>query len=253
MCGIMTTLSRFAAVFALVASAVSHAAPVVNSTGTGGAGLPDPYYQLIMLPGVYPESLPADYGERQAVSAYRLQVGGMPNNPWQPYPDPVHWIAPQSSYGETGSDPWGTYIFRTTFDLTGFALDTVSLGGLWSSDNCGFDIRVNGISTGNWGMVSPTCLSSQHAFTIGPSVAVQTLVQGAMQPANVNPFVNGINTIDFIIRNTECVGCPRNPTGISVWFNDVRGEVMQGSPEPATFGLLGAALVMLGILRRRKA
>ncbi len=248
----MTTLGRFAALFALAASAISQAAPVVNSTGTGGAGLPDPYYQLIMLPGVYPEALPADYSDRTAVSAYRLEAGGLPRNPWQAYPEPVHWIAPQTWYGEYGSDPWGTYIFRTTFDLTGFALDTVSLGGLWSSDNCGFDIRVNGVSTGNWGMVSPMCLSSQHAFTIGPSVAVQTLIGGVPQVSHVNPFISGINTIEFIIRNEECVGCPRNPTGVSVYFNDVRGDLAYSTPEPATFGLLGAALAGLTALRRRK-
>ncbi|HWR53103.1 MAG TPA: PEP-CTERM sorting domain-containing protein [Bryobacteraceae bacterium] len=248
----MKTLGRFVAVFALAAGAISQAAPVVNSTGTGGAGLPDPYYQLIALPGVYPEALPANYGDSTVEAAYRLNAGGLPNSPWQAYPEPVHWIAPQTWYGENHSDPWGTYIFRTTFDLTGFALDTVSLGGLWSSDNCGFDIRVNGLSTGSWGMVSPACLSSQHQFTIGPSVAVQTMIQGVAQFSPTNPFITGINTIDFIVRNENCSGCPRNPTGIAVYFNDVRGELLYSTPEPGTFGLLATALFGLAALRRRK-
>ena len=41
----------------------------------------------------------------------------------------------------------GEYVYRTTFDLTGFDPTTAMISGIWSADDRGIDILINGTST----------------------------------------------------------------------------------------------------------
>ena len=90
----------------------------------------------------------------------------------------------------------GDYVYRTTFDLTGFDPATVLLTGSWAVDDTGTDILLNGASTGlkNGGFASLT-----------PFV----LTEG---------FKDGTNTLDFLVHNGELAADPTaaNPTGFRV-------------------------------------
>lgn len=76
-----------------------------------------------------------------------------------------------------------TLTFRLEFDLTGLNPATASVTGLWSTDNFGDDILINGASTGS---TSPT-----HT-----AAAPFTITTG---------FVTGINTLDFIVRDVGLI------------------------------------------------
>lgn len=87
------------------------------------------------------------------------------------------WIGPRL---ETSAAAGGDYVYRLTFDLTGFQPGSVAITGNWSSDNSGLDILINGVSTGN------TTDGNFGAFT--PFI-VQT------------GFIPGLNTLDFKLNN----------------------------------------------------
>lgn len=97
------------------------------------------------------------------------------------------WIAavPTTGAGNciTGGDcvAGGNYVYRTTFDLSGYDPATVSIAGTWSMDNVGVDIILNGGSTG--------ITDSTIGFWGWSSFAL------------TNGFVNGPNTLDFVVWN----------------------------------------------------
>lgn len=117
------------------------------------------------------------------------------------------WIAPQAAQG-TGNLP-GDYTYRTTFNLTGVDLSQFELVGGWATDNGGVDIVLNGTSTG---------LQNTAQFA---SLTPFTLTSG---------FVNGVNTLEFIVNNAPDPNNPEapGPTGLRV---DLRGYV---KIQPAT-------------------
>lgn len=141
------------------------------------------------------------------------------------------WIAPQSTYEPPGSDPNpGYYGFRTTFDLGAINPSLVALAGQWSSDNNGVEIFLNGNALG---FSTPA-----DAFTGFHDFAVD---------AGSSFFVNGVNTLDFVVYNIAQTSS--NPSGLRV---EMTGTVI---PEPA-FYQMGALLLGSGILfnpfRRRR-
>jgi len=110
---------------------------------------------------------------------------GFPMERWFPNSDISKWIAPRTDvalFNEVGS-----YVYRISFDLSKFKHKTAVIKGLWSSDNNGMDILINGQSTGY----------------ITPIEAYY-----GMFPFEINSgFTEGINTIDFVIYNVNaCAG-----------------------------------------------
>jgi hypothetical protein len=87
--------------------------------------------------------------------------------------------------------------FRLTFDLSGFDSDTAEITGSWAVDNVG-EIKLNGVTTGH-SLPTPVLgnFRSFHAFTIDTG------------------FVAGINTLDFVVRNTADNG-PTGPAGLNI-------------------------------------
>lgn len=93
----------------------------------------------------------------------------------------------------------GDYIFRTTFDLTGYDLSKVRIVGQWAVDNAGVDIALNDVSTGQ---------VNNGGFAVWTSF---TLDQG---------LVAGLNTVDFTVNNAVDATYVGNPMGLRV---DLKG------------------------------
>ncbi len=160
---------------------------------------------------------------------------GFPVGPWAEDNSTSAWITPSSIVNQTPGD----YIYKTTFDLTGFDSNTAFLSGAWTSDNEGLGILLNGDpsadpfrfpNTGNF-----TVLDSQFEFTSG--------------------FVEGINTLYFKLSNFPFETSPfENPTGLRVEFDIHTAELLAEAnpvPLPAAFWLFISGLS--GLLWQRKS
>lgn len=124
------------------------------------------------------------------------------------------WIAPDPNQDFSGlGDSDGNYIYRLTFDLTGFDPNTASISGQWAVDNTGEDILINGVSTGNY--VNSSLPIGFSPFTINEG------------------FVEGLNTLDFLVFNIpEPTGT--NPTGLRVEFLSSEASPIPWSTAPPT-------------------
>lgn len=150
------------------------------------------------------------------------------------------WAAPTNSlYLSPDQDDGGIYQgefytvdYQTTFDLTGLDPASTVITGEWSTDNHGFDILINGHSTG---LTSPG--------------------YGAFTPFDLSPFQGdfqaGVNTLDFVWNNDNGFG------GMDV--QNLQGTALPAAvPEASTTVSLGLllALGMGGVMvaaRRKKA
>jgi hypothetical protein len=224
------TLASFAAATCLLAIAV--AAPAATITGlynTGvlddgsvaASGAVDLHYVLI-------SSADPNFPGPSAYVANPIPAGL-----WVVNSTTSRWIGPTVNQGyPTGAaaHPIGEYTYRLTFDLTGLDPATASITGNWAADNNGLFIRLNGVNT--TGNVVPV-------FT-------------ALRPFTVSTgFVAGVNTLDFVVRNTA--GSGSNPTGLRV--SDIAGSANAAVvPAPAAGWLLGSGLLWLaGAAKRRPA
>ena len=117
-----------------------------------------------------------------------------PIGPWLWDGPNSKWIAPQNNQA-AGNLP-GTYIYHTTFNLTGFNPATATLTGQFAADNSAI-IKLNGV------VVGPTA----------PTYSAWT------QFAINSGFAAGINTLDFVVTNDPSGA---NPTGLRV---DISGTV----------------------------
>jgi hypothetical protein len=185
----------------------------VDASGVSLANnVDDPHYVIASVPS-------GSSADRTVTSA-----DGFPVGPWIGDSSISTWIRPNNS-GDT--DPVGLYFFETTFDLTGFVLNTVSINGRWATDNSGL-IYVNRVSTGQ----TASSFTSWTAFSI----------------AN-NLLLSGLNVLDFVLTNDS--GSSGNPVGLRVEITTRTGE----TPLPAALPLFASglgALSLLGWRRRRK-
>lgn len=98
------------------------------------------------------------------------------------------WIGPQPN---TVNSATGLYVYRTVINLTNRDPKSVVILGQWATDNTGWDIQVNGVSTG-----VPRNTTQFSAFT-----------SFALYGTNANySFVAGTNTIDFVVNNETAPG-----------------------------------------------
>jgi hypothetical protein len=184
----------------------------VDSAGTvlADGTIGDPHYNLISVPGGT-----TDIRARRA-------VGGFPIPPYIGDNTTSDWIGPNNTASVDG--PTGTYVYRTTFDLTGLNALTASITGRWSTDNDGIQILLNGVDTG----IPPT------SFTQFSSGFVSfTILSG---------FLPGLNTLDFYINNGG------GPTALRVEMSGTASAVPDSG---STILLLGGALSVFGVLRRK--
>jgi hypothetical protein len=123
------------------------------------------------------------------------------------------WIAPQGNQDYlidfNNGDSIGDYTYRTTFDLSGFDPQLVELVGQWSIDSAGIDILINGVGTGH--SISTNMLYANqwwHPFVVRTG------------------FVQGTNTLDFVVERVPYGGPTYLPTGLRAEF------VITNAPPP---------------------
>ena len=202
------------------------AAPIPGLFGTGvndagdllPAGALDPHYKLIAsadtnFPG--PDSIVVNQDFPIAGEA-----GG---GPWLTNGPGSKWIAPQPDQtccgvgmaGGNGGNLPGDYVYRVTFDLSGFDLSTVKLTGRWAVDSEGVDIKINGTSTGNKiPPYPPQPSEAWHSFAINSG------------------FVDGMNTLDFVVNRSS----GKYPTGLRAEVSGTGVPLPQPVPVPGLFG-----------------
>lgn len=164
--------------------------PGLFNTGVGANGLiaasgtVDPHWQLVQSAD---PSFPGP-------AAMVVNDTGFPIGSWITNGPNSKWIAPQAN--ESVGDPGGIYKYRINFDLTGLDPSSAVISGVWTSDNTGPQVLLNGVATGatsdgNFGALTNT-------FTFN------------------NGFLAGMNTLDFVVTN---FGPGTNPTGVRVELN----------------------------------
>ena len=216
----------FVAAATLAAPAAKAASITLYNTGVSASGalvadgtLGDAHYALVDAPG----------GSSTTVRAI-TSASGWPiaSGVWMADNSRSRWIGPNNDSDLTGLA--GNYVYRTTFDLNGLDETTASINGLWTTDNAGLDIVINGHSLG-FTTVDGQFAHGFRAFQIDAG------------------FVAGINTLDFVVSNGD------GPTGLRVELvGDAEAAVSPAAvPEPASLLLAAAALGGLAMSRRRKA
>jgi hypothetical protein len=176
----------------------------------GGNGVVDPHYTLLSGPGVS--------GTPNAVTYFNAAyIADGPSS---------RWISLNSS----GSPTVGDYVFRTTFDLTGFDPNATSITFNCAADNRVADVQINGVSV----------------FGLGNSCDSYVNL-GAPRLIDAN-FVSGINTLDFTVRNDDSLG----PMAFRVEYtSDTTALPSSEVPEPGTLLLSAAGIAAAQLCRLR--
>lgn len=144
-----------------------------NSVVLAGGSI-DPHYTLV-------QSADTTFTGPDAIVVSEIAAGY-----WTAQSATSAWIAPSSNQMYPGATPCnaaGTYVYRTTFDLTGFDLASATIAGQWGADNIGVDVRLNGVSLG----IAASGYAPLTPFAIASG------------------FVPGINTLEFELTD---YGCP---------------------------------------------
>jgi hypothetical protein len=161
--------------------------PGLFDTGVDGTGAAlasaavDPHYVLI-------SSADSNYPGPSAIVASVI-----PAAYWMANTPTSRWIAPAAdeNYPAMGTaHAEGDYVYRLSFDLTGFVPGSVQVTGGYAVDNAGA-VLINGV-------------------TVGPGASY-----GSLSPFTISSgFVAGINHLDFVVTNLAAGGA--NPTGLRV-------------------------------------
>jgi hypothetical protein len=150
------------------------------------------------------------------------------------------WIANNS----TGSNSccvggWTFFVFRQTFDLTGYDATTANLQFQWAADDSGEVV----LARGSWlpkyrlngGSLVTDSWPAGYTYNYGPT---ETVSSG---------FVAGLNTIDFYVEGNGITD------GFALRTVDfTAAPVTAPVPEPETYAMMLAGLGLLGVVARRR-
>ena len=200
---------------------------VDNSGNPLPAGSVDPHYSLIASDD------PAFPGPNAIVTTPVLPSGWIPNSTTGQWISPNPNQAPQDVAGPppTVGNAAGTYIYRTSFDLTGLDPAQATITGAWAVDAVGL-IELNVGQPGGGYILGTTNLNGPGQFT------TFTIPAGS-------PFHTGVNTLDFVVLN----GADGNSTGIHI--ERLSGNA-PGIPEPSTVALATIGFISLVAVRARR-
>ncbi len=200
---------------------VFDAIPGIYNTGVDDTGAAladsdfDPHYILQINPGGT-DQVPATV---HSSTVFPIVAG-----PWLANNGSSKWISSladsvsASGLAFDGGEGPGTFVYRTTVDLTAFYLPSVKITGGWATDNLGPALRVNGTATG---LVNTAQFPALTSFTISPANAT---------------FVQGVNTIDFLVQNQDVTA---GYTGLRVDQLRALGKLLPPMP-PLTITLNGS-------------
>ncbi len=161
--------------------------PGLFATGVGQDGEPlangeiDPHYTLT----VNPDNLE---------STVALVQSNLPGA-WLPNSGTSKWIGPRvdtsaaAAQGTDGPEGFGTYVYRTQIDLTGFEVATVRIDGSWATDNSGLAIRINGVDVVGLSYTEGNTFGGPKPFVIDFD--------------NAPGLTAGVNTLDFVVNNSD--------------------------------------------------
>lgn len=157
---------------------------------------------------------------------------------WRSSPD-LGWLANNSTGTNGGIGYWSFFVFRQTFDLTGFDPSTATLSFQWAADDSGEGFA----DRGNW--------VPKFKLNGGGFQATQwpgTATYGLSNPVTLsNGFVAGLNVIDFYVEgNGVTDGFALKP--LSFTASPVTAPV----PEPESMALVAAGLTVVGLAARRR-
>ena len=206
----------------LIAAGPAQAAVITGlfNTGTdasnvalaGGNGVADPHYAILS------STSPGFAGGPAVTFSVPDYVANDENSRW-------------ISIAANGNPGLNTTVYRTTFNLSGFDIDTAQITGLWASDN-NSEILLNGVATG-WALPAHgISFYFLHPFTLSSG------------------FVEGINTLDFRVTD---VG---PPTALRVdslaGTADLAPPITGGVPEPSNWALMILGVLAAGATLRRR-
>ncbi|MBZ5726661.1 MAG: PEP-CTERM sorting domain-containing protein [Acidobacteriia bacterium] len=196
----------------------------------------DAHFSLVQVPLVGTSTQPAFTGPAFVTTqGFPLDgtawIGNGPNSLW------ITPTANQADNVQASSNADGIldYVYETTFDLPAGFLNAV-LEGLWSTDNAGLAIVLNGHDLGASIPYGTSGNFSFQSFT-------------AFSAADQSFFVAGTNALDFVVQNGNFANDTDGPSGLRVEFTNATFD----TPEPATAGLLLLGVPVLWFLKRKIA
>jgi hypothetical protein len=140
------------------------------------------------------------------------------------------WISIDSTGGNSTTSSSTTYIFTTTFNLTGYNASTALITGLWGIDNFG-SIWLNGYDTGNTLSFGYPAFRNMHEFTITDS----------------DFFIEGINTLTVQLTNGH-TDPNRDPGPMALRIDNLQLSATY-APEPVITSIFAVFLLLLASMR----
>ena len=216
------SIATLALAFSPIQAAQAAIITSLYNTGVDGSGnvlangtVGDSHYSLISPTGV-------------TATRILTSANGFPITPWVGDNTTSRWIAPNTN-SEVTALP-GIYTYSTTFDLTGFDVSTAKIEGLWSVDNIGAGILLNGKALG---IVNNGGFEFFTPFTISSG------------------FQNGINTLEFLVSNWNNSTGQNTSTGLRTELIGTADLAATAVPEPSD--IMGTAIAFGSVvLLKRK-
>lgn len=212
-------MKKIALLLAMGLASVNASAAAISglyNTGAGlSAGAQDTHYSWTDIPfGTYQNGYVSLNG------SFPIAGNWMDNTPAS------SWLTPGSSQG-TSYDPNvpGTYLWVTSFDLTGYDASSASFSARFAADN--------------------SAVAYLNGKRIGESAGFTSWSDFSASSTN---FVAGVNTLSFVVTNLAQNG--GNPTGLRVEF---LSSNVTAVPEADTYALMMAGLGLMGLIARRKS
>lgn len=206
-----------AAALAVAAISSAHAVRIndLYNTGSGASGSGDTHYSL--------NAASSDTVIGNTVPVITLD-NVWPISPWLANDGVSKWITPTASQGQSfDAFSAGTYTYTLSFDLSGYNAASAAFTGRFAADNDAV-IKLNN-----------QVIASGSGFTAWNGFAASS------------GFQAGVNTLQFVVGNWAQNG--GNPTGLRVEF---LSSSVTAVPEPSSYAMLLAGLVLVGVVGSRR-